>query len=333
MTTPAPFHADVAEAPEGARPFWLKTADGLRIRAAIWEGGDRGTAVIFAGRSEYIEKYGRVIGRLVARNLTVLAFDWRGQGLSTRPASNPMLGHVEDFREYQRDWAAVHRHLEAEDLPRPCYMVGHSMGGCIGLRTLLEGAAFDGALFSAPMWHLQMKAATRQITNSLAQFANLVGLGTQRMPGTNREPSAIALAFLNNVLTSDEEHFSWFGRQLTAHPELGLGGPSVQWTYAALEEMARLYVAPLPSLPVLTFLGTREAVVSTSVIRTQMDKMPKGELVVLDEARHEIWMEVPAIQEQVWAHVDSFLDRVPERRAGRPRPEIVAGPEMQKQAR
>jgi lysophospholipase len=312
MPEPAPFHADVAEAPEGADAFWVETSDGVRIRTVHWAGGARGTAFLFSGRSEYVEKYGRVVSRLRARGLAVVGFDWRGQGLSTRPDANPMLGHVEDFREYQRDWAAVLVAAEAAGMPRPFYMVAHSMGGCIGLRTLLEGSDFCGAIMSAPMWHLQMRAATRQVTASLAQFANLVGFGTRRFPGTNREPSAIALAFENNVLTSCDDHFSWFGQQLAAHPELGLGGPSVQWTYAALEEMARLYIAPLPCLPVLTFIGTEEHVVSANVIRIQMAKMRRGELVTIPGARHEIWMERPPVQAQVWEAVDVFLSRVPE---------------------
>ncbi len=287
MTVEAPLFAEVADAPPGGRVLWLHSRDDMRLRTGIWAGGGRGTAFIFSGRSEYIEKYGRMIGRLVERDLTVVAFDWRGQGLSQR--THPSQGHVEDFRDYQRDWSAVAAHADSEDLPRPWYMFGHSMGACIGLRTLLEGTDFVGALFSAPMWHLQMRGATRQLTTSI-------------------------LAFEGNMLTSDEEHFRWFGRQLTAHPELGLAGPSVQWTYAALEEMARLYVAPLPVVPVLTFMGSDEIVVSTSVIRSQMDKMQNGRLVVLDRAKHEIWMERAEVQTQVWSEVDDFLDRVPSRR-------------------
>jgi lysophospholipase len=320
MTTPAPFFAEAAEAPEGARAFWVRTEDGFRIRTVHWPGEGRGTAFVFSGRSEYVEKYGRVIGRLRARGLAVVGFDWRGQGLSTRPAHNPMLGHIEDFRDYQRDWHAVLAAAESHDMPRPYIMVAHSMGGCIGLRTLLEGADFAGAMMSAPMWHLQMRAATRQVTASLAQVANLVGFGARRFPGTNREPSAIALAFQGNVLTGCADHFAWFGRQLAAHPELGLGGPSVQWTYAALEEMARLYIAPLPAIPVLAFLGTEEHVVSANVIRIQISKMPRGELAVIDGARHEIWMERPALQQRVWDTVDDFLDRMaPGQSAGQPR--------------
>ena len=253
----APFYADVAEAPTGAEAYWLTASDGVRLRAVVWRGGEQGTAVIFPGRTEFAEKYGRVAGALVARGLSVLVIDWRGQGLSDRHAANAMLGHIEDFRTYQHDVSAL-LDLEARlDLPGPRYLIAHSMGGCVGLRTLLERADFCGAIFSAPMWHLQMKAATRELTAKMTRLANLVGLGQRLMPGTRPLPTAMAISFSGNPLTSDADVFAWCLDQIIRHPDLSLGGPSMQWTYAALEEMARLYVAPLPRLPMLVMLGQR----------------------------------------------------------------------------
>lgn len=305
--TEAPFFAEAAEAPEGARAFWLEACDGARLRAAVWPGGGAGTAVVFPGRTEFIEKYGRVVSRLVARDLSVAVIDWRGQGLSQRHPLTPHLGHVEDFRRYQEDVAALLAHPEVAALPAPWHMVAHSMGACIGLRTLLEGSDFATAIFSAPMWHLQMRAATRELTSKMTQLASLVGLGLRLTPGASPRPTALAVAFEANALTSDPEHFAWCVGQITAHPELSLGGPNVQWTRAALEEMARLYVAPLPNLPVLTFLGSEERVVSASVVRTQMRAMRAGRLVEIEGARHEIFMERPEILAQVWREIDAFL--------------------------
>ena len=88
----------------------------------------------------------------------------------------------------------------------------------------------------------------------------------------------------------------------------------MQWTYAALEEMARLYVAPLPKIPMLVLMGTEETVVSPSVIRSQVAKMAEGELVMLEGARHEVFMERPEIREQIWRRIDAFLDAAPTRR-------------------
>jgi len=309
-----PFHADVADAPAGAEAHWVTASDGVRLRAVAWRGGGQGTAVIFPGRTEFAEKYGRMAQALVDRGLSVLVIDWRGQGLSDRHPTNAMLGHIEDFRTYQLDVAAL-LDLEARlDLAGPRYLFAHSMGGCIGLRTLLERADFCGAVFSAPMWHLQMKAATRELTAKMTRLANLVGLGQRLMPGTRPQPTAMAISFSGNPLTSDHDVFAWCLNQITTHPELALGGPSMQWTYAAMEEMARLYVAPLPRVPVLVMLGSDETVVSSSIIRSQVGKMAEGSLLELPGARHEIFMERPEVQAEAWARIDTFLASLPPRR-------------------
>lgn len=308
---PAPFFAEVADAPEGTTASWLTTADGLRIRVATQDGGALGTAVIFPGRTEYIEKYGRVMRRLAGLGLSVAVIDWRGQGLSHRYPKAPRLGHVPDFRDYQRDVAAALSCDAVRALPRPWHLIGHSMGGCIGLRSLLERADFQSAIFSAPMWHLQMRGATRELATRLSQIASLVGLGTRLMPGSGARPSPLDVAFENNALTSDREHFAWAQRQIAQHPDLAIGGPSMQWTRAALEEMARLYIAPLPNLPVLGLLGSAETVVSATVIRKQIAAMAKGDLVICEGARHEIFMETQPIQDFAWQHIAAFLTQTP----------------------
>jgi lysophospholipase len=312
--TPAPFHAEIADSAPGAEAYWLRTSDGVQLRSVVWAGGERGTAVLFPGRTEFAEKYGRVAARLVARGLSVAVVDWRGQGLSDRPAGNAMRGHVEDFRDYQRDVAALLALAGRLELPGPRYLFAHSMGGCIGLRTLLERAEFSGAVFSAPMWHLQMKAATRELTARFTQLANLMGLGGRLMPGTREQPTALAVSFEGNALTSDRDTFAWCVHQIAAHPELSLGGPSMQWTKAALEEMARLYIAPLPNLPVLVLLGSDESVVSPGVIRSQVAQMAQGELAELPGARHEIFMERSEVLAEVWRRIDAFLAAGPARR-------------------
>ena len=308
MTGAAPFFADIADAPAGAEAHWLTTADGIRLRAVTWAAGDRGTAVIFPGRTEFAEKYGRVAGRLVDRGFSVAVVDWRGQGLSDRPPANPMRGHVDDFREYQRDVAALLTLVDALGLPGPRLMVAHSMGGSIGLRTLLERADFGTAIFSAPMWHLQMRAATRELTARFTQLAYMMGFGMRLMPGTREKPTAIAVDFDGNALTTSRDTFAWCVNQIATHPELSLGGPSMQWTRAALEEMARLYIAPLPNLSVLALLGSEETVVSASVIRTQVGQMAQGRLLNLPGARHEVFMERPEILDRLWRGIDDFLE-------------------------
>lgn len=310
MTERAPLYSEVASAPQGGGAFWLRTSDGFRIRAAVWEAGARGSVFIFPGRTEYIEKYGRVAGRIANLGFSVAVIDWRGQGLSDRFPSHPELGHVDDFRDYQRDVDAFVSHDLTARLPAPRYLFAHSMGGCIGLRTLLERSDFSAAVFSAPMWGLQIHAATREIATKLARFSHSAlreGRQAQREGPDATPPDETA----SNPLTSDPEHLAWFAAQLASHPELKVGGPSLRWTYAALEEMARLRVAPLSRLPVLALLGGEERIVSEKVIRIRIAKMASGSLAEIPGARHEIWMERPEIQDKVWRRISDFLEPRP----------------------
>jgi lysophospholipase len=264
--------------------------------------------LIFPGRTEFAEKYGRVAGELVARGLAVAVIDWRGQGLSERHPRDAMLGHVRDFGDYQRDVAALVKLAAALQLPGPRYLLAHSMGGCIGLRALVERPDFDAAIFSAPMWGLNLHGATRGLAAMISAVAGGLRFGDRVMPGTARR--AGPLPFAGNVLTSDAEAFDWCQAQLTARPELGLGSPSIAWTGGALRAARLVALGPMPPVPALVLLGSEEVVVSPTDVRRVARRMPQGELVELAGARHEIFMERSEITREVWRRVDALLDRV-----------------------
>src|SRR3954454_10989135 len=79
----APLWVDEALALRGRADFFLARS-GHRLRAARFAppSTPRGSVILSTGRSEPIEKYGEVIGELLARGFVVLAHDWAGQGLS-----------------------------------------------------------------------------------------------------------------------------------------------------------------------------------------------------------------------------------------------------------
>ena len=84
---PAPFLSDIAEGPEGGRAYWLRAADETRIRVGVWPEGPKGTILMFPGRTEYIEKYGRVAAEFAARGYGMVAVDWRGCGVAAAGVS------------------------------------------------------------------------------------------------------------------------------------------------------------------------------------------------------------------------------------------------------
>lgn len=306
---PAPFHADLAEGPAGGHAVWLRTADGVRIRAAHWPGGDKGTVLIFPGRTEYVEKYGRSAADLAARGYHSLAIDWRGQGLADRPLPDRMAGHVGHFDEYQRDIAALMALARQLDLPRPLHLLAHSMGGCIGLRALMDRLPVASAVFSAPMWGILLSASARPAAIALSTLSRFVGMAGRYAPGTTNTTYVAAAPFAGNVLTTDPDMFAWMKRQVTEHPELSLGGPSLGWLHAALTECARLAARPSPAVPAVCALGTAEKVVDPAPIHLRMAAWPKGRLDLYPGAEHEVIMEGPAVRRDFFDRAARLFDR------------------------
>ena len=309
MARPAPLFLDIADAPATGRAFRVTTHDGLAIRAAVWEGDGKGTVLILPGRSEYIEKYGRVVASLTQRGYACVVIDWRGQGLSDRLTEDPFIGHVGSFADYQVDLETVLAAPEVTALPGPRWMLAHSMGGCIGYRALLDGLEVSGAIFSAPMWGIQMAPGRQPIARILATIIPKISSGPNYAPGGDATPYLDIAAFDDNVLTADHEHFNWLRHHLTAHPELGLGGPSYTWLGAALKEMALLHAAKPVETPMLILLGSDEQVVSSHAIRLMARRLPNAHLEMLPEARHEVLVETEAVRAHIWPLIDDFLDR------------------------
>lgn len=315
--TPAPFHADLARGPEGGSAHWLTADDGLRLRIAVWPApGARGTVLVFPGRTEMVEKYGRLAGDLAGAGYAALAVDWRGQGLADRLLRDPLIGHVGRFSDYQRDVAAVVGAAQALDLPRPWHLLAHSMGGCIGLRAVLEGLPVATAAFSAPMWDVIIPPRLRTAATLLSASARRLGLGHLPMPGTTRTSAIAATPFDGNPLTGDPDQYAAMVAQVAADPMFALGGPSMGWLHEALAEMRALRAAPAPRLPAWAAVGTREAIVEPAPIHARMANWSGGVSAVIADARHELLMETPAIRTRVLAAAVSLFDsgRAPDTR-------------------
>lgn len=305
----APFFDDIAEGPDDGNAWWLTARDGMRVRIAAWaRQAEKGTILLFPGRSEYAEKYGRTAADLAACGFATIAIDWRGQGLADRMLDDPMVGHVHAFQDYQSDVAALLDAAEVLDLPRPFYLLAHSMGGCIGLRAVMEGLPVAACVFSGPMWGIQMADALRPVAWSLSWSSRKIGMGHAYAPGTEPESYVLSEPFETNKLTRDRDMYDHMIRHLEAHPELGLGGPSLRWLHEALSECRALRREPSPPLPCLTLVGDAEEIVDVGRIHERMARWPGGKLETINAGRHEVLMEDAATRDAIARSICDFFD-------------------------
>lgn len=308
MMNAAPYHIDVAGNPDGIC-HWLTCVDGVRIRVGHWPAQNaKGTVLIFPGRTEYVEKYGRTAANLTARGYACVAIDWRGQGLADRLLENRAIGHVSVFEDYQLDVKATLSHVKKLGLPEPYFLLAHSMGGCIGLRSIYDDLPVKAAAFSAPMWGIKMSPALRPIAWGLSSVSKPLGFSGVFAPGQQAETYVLRADAHDNTLTSDISSFDILKNQLTMHPDLALGGPSLHWLNESLREMRTLSQRQSPDLPCITFLGTDEAIVDADRIYDRMNAWPKGDLTVLEKGRHEVLMERPDLRSRVIKDITALFD-------------------------
>lgn len=130
----AKFYSDIADGPDVANAYWIKTDDNVRVRVGAYaaEAPSKGTILLMLGRFGYIERYGRVAKDFANVGYATAVIDWRSQGLADRMAEDPQAGHINQFADYQRDVAAMMEAVEELDLPKPYYCPTSAPVGLIG---------------------------------------------------------------------------------------------------------------------------------------------------------------------------------------------------------
>ncbi|MEM7320436.1 MAG: alpha/beta hydrolase [Pseudomonadota bacterium] len=306
----APFYEDVAGGPPGGSAHWAVTQDGIRIRIGHWTPSDKakGTVFVFPGRTEYIEKYGDAACALVDRGYAVLAVDWRGQGLADRMLEDVRVGHVDRFTDYQQDVSAIVSAAQLLELPQPWHVIGHSMGGAIGFRGIIEGLAVKSCVFSGPMWGIFFTPVMKPLSWVTAYWGPRLGMGHKTPPTTSLDSYVASQPFEGNVLTRDPAMFQYMKDQLAAYPALALGAPSTIWLREALDECIWISEQKSPDLPCLTVMGSHEQIVDRKAIRARMAIWPRGTLVEIPDGEHEVLMEAPDVRGPVFDQIAALFD-------------------------
>jgi lysophospholipase len=298
-------------APAGATAANIRAVDGLRLRAVRWhpEGQSRGTVVIAQGRAEFVEKYFETVGDLLARKLTVVAFDWRGQGLSERELDNSRKGHIDDFSLYERDLDAILEQVLLPFCPKPWFALGHSMGGAILIRQARSGRSpFERLVLTAPMLELY-GLSFPGFLRGLAKVLDLMGFGGAFIPNGG-ETAIQTKPFADNKLTSDPARYQRNANVVAAASHIAIGDPTVGWIDAAFsifDEFADPEYPRRTLTPILIVAGAGDRVVDLRFIERFASRLKAGRMIMLSRGRHELLMERDEIRGQFWAAFDAFV--------------------------
>ncbi len=163
---------------------------GLRYRH--WRAGHSTKAVVLLahGLGEHSGRYEAFAEHCNARDIAVVAPDHRGHGQS--PGERVFVRDFDDYLSGMRECRAV----VAADYPQlPCFLFGHSMGGLIAARLLLQDQRqYAGALLSGPAFAVTEPppAPIMWLGRLLARVAPKAGMLALDASGVSRDPEVVA---------------------------------------------------------------------------------------------------------------------------------------------
>jgi lysophospholipase len=271
--------------------------DGWAHRRFDWRAeAPRGRLLFQTGRADVIEKYLETFAHLVAQRWSVTAFDWRGQGGSGRLLADRHVGHGGDFS------------ILVEDLPH--VLLGHSMGGHLALRAVVEGAVDpDALILVAPMLGLRLPTGA-VLGAGIIGLMSAAGQGERAIWEAKEGPGHHTR---QRNLTHDVERFEDEGYWYAQVPELALGPPSWGWLASAMRSIralnrdSRLDRVEVPSLMLVAeadrLVDPQAALAIAARIGARVERFGP-------EAAHELLREVDPVRLRALAAIDAFLDGV-----------------------
>ena len=258
----------------------------------------RGSVVIVHGFTEFSEKYTELAWYFLNMGYSVFLYDQRGHGHSSRYTENLCVVHVRDFHDYAKDLSCF---LEKVVLPvspnSPVYLLGHSMGGAVVLRYLLDGGtASKRIVLSSPMLCPKTGRAPASLLKAVLPLKALHGGWTApyRKSGSRFNPNP-------RFPTRSDGSYVRFRDNLELRvkdPYYQTSTGSVRWLYEALhvqdclqhpEQFQKIRTK------VLLIRAGKDLVVDEKPLYRLKELLPHCEIAALQDAKHAIYTGTNAV--------------------------------------
>ncbi len=300
--------------PAASESTW-SAEDGHVLRRIDWPGSapsPRGSILFMPGRGDTYEKYLESLEEWHRDGWRVTASDWRGQAGSGRLGKDDLTGHIDDFTTWTADLAHLWKQWIAQT-PGPHVLAGHSMGGHLIMRALVDGdVAPDSVFLSAPMLGMNGPPLPLPALHAVAKLMITIG-DPMRPAWKNSEKPGEKPSMRANLLTHDPDRYEDEAYWREARPEILMGPASWGWVeraYASWRRLEEPGAMESVVVPVLIVSTSNDKLVSHDANVRAAERLPKGELVTFGkEAHHEILREVDEVRGRMMREIAGFLDR------------------------
>jgi len=306
----APYlELDDYKPPKGINAYFVPMDDGIKLRVCHWlndSAETKGTVLLQQGHNEFIEKYYETIQELLDKNYSVIAFDWRGQGMSDHQLEDIHKAFIKDFKRHDKDLRYILEEIIENNFPKPLIGIGHSMGGCLMLSAFHDlPNKFSHGILSAPMLGFKNERFLRTSSSLINFFRKdydyLLG---------SRPNMGIETPFNKNELTSDPVRYKRIISLVRKHPDIRLWGVTNAFAKAVNKRfkiMRKKNWAEEISLNILIINNIKDRVVDPNKINTMQKRLQNSKIIEFKETEHEIFMEKDSERKILWNKINKFL--------------------------
>lgn len=259
----------------------------------------KGSVICLPGLSEFTEKYIETAKFFNKNGYNFYVIDWAYQGRSTRFPNNP---HKRYSDGYDSDISDLNYFINnVLKTNTDFYMLGHSMGGHLGLRYLAtQDHHFKSASFSAPMIQIKdLKYFPSILRFLFSPFKKEYVLGGKDWFIEARKSDGTDIFSSDPI--RDQIHQEW-GK---ANNELRVGNVTFKWVCESLKSISflkkKITLANVKTPALLAYAKNDKLVDNRAIIKAAR-KIKNAKILKLKNAKHEILMETDDIR-------DKFLDK------------------------
>ena len=289
----------------------LKATDQASLFTSFFTADEpRGTVMLLHGYTENIEKFSEVIYGFLKEGYSVCTYDQRGHGRSYRDPELKYhyLTHVDRFEDYLTDAEMVYDRW-MKDAPSPKILFAHSMGGGVAALILERGlVSFDKAVLNSPMIAPATGNFPAWTGKAICRGAKLLGKSKEMIflagPYTGEEK-------FEDSCASGKERFDWYNEVRKTHPEFQNCSPSYSWTLESLKVCGKILAKGKPEkirIPVMIFQASDDHTVLAEPQAAFASRLPQGQIVRIENARHEIYRSGNEAADEWWDKMMEFIE-------------------------
>lgn len=261
--------------------------NGIYYRHWALTGDPSGVVLIVHGLGEHCERYNHVADALNSAGYAVASLDLPGHG-----QSEGTRGYVQSFSDYQDAVLNLYKQMTEAYPNLPIFLFGHSMGGLIATRLLIDQQdLFAAAMLSGPAIQSPQEPPAFQVAiiKMISALFPKLGMMTLDASGISRDPQVVA-DYMQDPLVNKGKLSARLLKELFAN---------MQFCKEHAEKI---------SLPILILHGGQDAMTAPAGSELLFNKVSSKdkELKIYDDLLHEILNEPEG--DEVAAKMIAWLD-------------------------